>query len=223
MMDRKKYLLVMAGGSGSRMGADCPKQFLEIGGKAILQLTIERFLEAEPDLKVVVVLPKEHIDTWKQYCHSRNFFCPQTLVSGGITRFHSVRNGLEKVPEGALVAVHDAVRPLISAELVRTLYAAAEVSGAVVPTVPVVDTIKSLDGIYVDRSRLLSVQTPQIFRSELLKEAYRQPYNTSFTDDASVVEAAGETVDYVSGERFNIKITTPDDLVLCNALMSVVG
>jgi len=212
----------MAGGSGTRMGAECPKQFLEIGGKAILQLTIEKFLEAEPDLKVVVVLPKEHIDTWKQYCYSRNFTCPQTLVAGGITRFHSVKNGLAKVPDGAVVAIHDAVRPLITPGLVRGLFEKACSTGSAVPAVPVVDTIKSLDGVYVDRSRLLSVQTPQVFLSELVKKAYNQPYNTSFTDDASVVEAAGETVEYVSGERFNIKITTPDDLVLCDALMSAV-
>lgn len=221
-MERKKYLVVTAGGTGSRMGAGSPKQFLEIGGKAILQLTIEKFLEAEPDLKVVVVLPKDHVDSWKKYCYARNFNCPQTLVEGGFTRFHSVKNGLARVPDGALVAIHDAVRPLVTPRLIRSLFAAAEESGAVVPAVPVVDTIKTVDGEYVDRSRLLSVQTPQIFRSEILRKAYGQPYNTNFTDDASVVEAAGETVSYVTGERFNIKITTPDDLVLCNALMSVV-
>ena len=212
--------MVMAGGSGTRMGAELPKQFLEIGGKAILQITLERFLEADPGLDVIVVLPAEHREYWKKYCYSHNFNLRQTLVSGGITRFHSVRNGLSKVPEGALVAIHDAVRPLVSADLVQRLWSAAEGCGAAVPAVPVVDTIKSLDGERVDRSRLLSVQTPQVFHSELLKEAYRRPYDTSFTDDASVAEAAGVTVRYVEGERFNLKITTPDDLVLCRALIS---
>lgn len=219
-MERKKYLIVMAGGSGTRMGASCPKQFLEIGGRAILHVTILKFLEAYPDINVVTVLPKDHIDAWKQYCYDRNFSCRQTLVAGGITRFHSVKNGLEKVPEGALVAIHDGVRPLISAKLIQELFKAAENSPAIVPSVPVVDTIKTVDGEYVDRSRLLSVQTPQVFWSEVLKAAYTQPYKTSFTDDASVVEAAGEAVSYVPGERYNIKVTTPDDLFFCNVFLN---
>jgi len=204
----------MAGGSGTRMGAGVPKQFIEVGGKALLHLTIEKFLAAEPGIKVITVLPKDSIDAWKKYCYDHNFVCAQTLVEGGFTRFHSVKNGLAKVPEGALVAIHDGVRPLISIELIRTLFGKAENTPAVAPALPVVDTIKSKDGTKVDRSQLLAVQTPQIFHSEVLKAAYEQPYNTSFTDDASVVEAAGETVLYADGERFNIKITTPDDLVL---------
>lgn len=219
-MERKKYLIVMAGGSGTRMGASCPKQFLEIGGRAILHVTIQKFLEAYPDINVVTVLPKDHIDVWKKYCYEHNFNCRQTLVEGGITRFHSVRNGLEKVPEGALVAIHDGVRPLVSPKLIRDLFTSAETRPAVVPSVPVVDTIKTLAGEYVDRSNLLSVQTPQIFHSEVLKAAYLQPYKTSFTDDASVVEAAGEAVSYVPGERYNIKVTTPDDLVFCNLVLN---
>jgi len=219
-MERKKYLIVVAGGSGTRMGASCPKQFLEIGGRAILHVTISKFLEAYPDITVITVLPKDHIEVWKKYCYDHNFHCPQTLVAGGITRFHSVKNGLDRVPEGALVAIHDGVRPLLSVNLIRDLFAAAEKAPAVIPSMPVVDTIKTVDGQAVDRSKLLAVQTPQIFHSEVLKEAYNQPYNTSFTDDASVLEAAGETVSYVPGERFNLKVTTPDDLFLCEAVLN---
>lgn len=217
-MARKKYVIVTAGGVGARMGADCPKQFLQLGEKAILQVTIEKFMASDPATTVIVTLPKDSIETWKKYCYDRNFICPQILVEGGITRFHSVRNALERVPDGALVAVHDGVRPMVTPELIDRLFDEAESVGAVVPSIPVVDTIKSTDGTPVDRSKLLAVQTPQIFHSEILKKAYLQPYKTSFTDDASVVEAAGETVSYSLGERFNIKITTPEDLLLCKLI-----
>ena len=222
----KKYLIVTAGGTGTRMGADRPKQFLEIGGKAILQLTIERFLAAVPDISVIVTLPGEHIQTWKQYCYDHAFSCRQTLVEGGFTRFHSIKNGLEKVPDGAIVAVHDGVRPLVSPEMIARLFREAETRGSAVPVLPCVETLRVLDpkamaatGETLDRSRVFSVQTPQMFRSETLKAAYRQPFNTSFTDDSSVVEADGGQVFYTEGERFNIKITTPDDLVLASALL----
>lgn len=226
-MEMKKYLIVMAGGTGTRMGADRPKQFLEINGKAILQLTIERFLLAEPDIHVVVVLPKEHVDVWKKYCYDRHFTCSQTLVAGGFTRFHSVKNGLGKVPDDALVAVHDGVRPVVSTDLVRRLFEEAASKGSAVPVMPSIETLKVLDpktleplGESADRSRLFGVQTPQVFMAEKLKAAYRQPYNVSFTDDSSVVEASGSSVCYTLGERGNIKITTPEDLVVAEALLS---
>lgn len=235
-MDRKKYVVIMAAGSGSRMGADKPKQFLELGGKAVLHRSIEVFLEACPDIKVITVLPQEHMGYWKNYCYSRNFICPQILVNGGITRFHSVRNALEKVPEGALVAIHDGVRPLLSPQLVRSLFSAAETSCGVIPVAPCVDTMKVLrqkewdDGSRtyyripeetVDRSLLYGAQTPQIFHSEILKSAYRQAYDTSFTDDASVVEKYGKSLSYIMGERLNIKLTTPEDMTLAEAVLNV--
>ena len=232
-MDRKKYVIVMAAGSGTRMGADKPKQFLEIDGKAILQMTIETFLKACPDISVITVLPEAHMSYWRDYCLENGFTCPQILVKGGITRFHSVRNALEKVPQGAVVAVQDGVRPLVSAELVRDMFEKAETEHAVIPVTPCIDTIKVLEkkgeslvhipGVSVDRSVLFGAQTPQIFHSELLKDAYSQAYDTSFTDDASVVEKYGKSLSYVMGERLNIKITTPDDLVLAEAVMSVRG
>lgn len=230
-MDRRKYVIVMAAGSGTRMGADMPKQFIEIDGKAILQKTIEVFLEACPDVSVVTVLPEAHIGYWKKYCLDHNFTCPQILVKGGITRFHSVRNALSRIPDNAIVAVHDGVRPLVSPELVRKMYAESENVPALIPVVPCVDTMKVLEnregvlmtmpGETVDRSRLFGAQTPQMFHSEIIKAAYSLAYDTAFTDDASVVEKYGKNLSYTMGERFNIKITTQEDLLLMRAILSL--
>lgn len=230
-MDRKKFLIVMAAGSGTRMGADVPKQFIEIDGKAVLQMTIEVFLQACPDITVVTVLPEAHMAYWKNYCLERNFICPQILVKGGITRFHSVRNALSRIPEGAVVAVHDGVRPLVSPRLVKDMFEMAATTPGIIPVTPCVETIKVLEkkgeklvsvpGESVDRSRIFGAQTPQIFHSEIIKEAYSLPYDTAFTDDASVVEKYGKNLSYVMGERFNIKITTQDDLVLAQAILSL--
>lgn len=230
-MERKKFVIIMAAGSGTRMGAQMPKQFLELDGKAILQKTIEVFLEACPGISVITVLPQDHISYWRQYCLDRNFICPQILVAGGITRFHSVRNALDRVPDGAVVAVHDGVRPLLSPELVRDIFKAAETEQAVIPVTPCVDTIKVLEqkegrleavpGAKADRSVLYGAQTPQVFHSEVIKEAYSMAYDTSFTDDASVLEKYGKSLSFVIGERLNIKITTQDDLLLARAVLSL--
>ena len=183
-MGRKKYVVIMAAGSGTRMGAQMPKQFLTLGGKAILQRTIEVFLDADPDISVITVLPEQFIGYWKDYCYQNGFICPQILVKGGFTRFHSVKNALEKVPEGAIVAVHDGVRPLLTTDMVRDLFAKAETMPALIPVMPCIDTMKALqkkvwddgseslypiEGQVVDRSVLYGAQTPQIFHSELLK------------------------------------------------------
>ena len=226
----------MAGGSGTRMGASVPKQFLELKGKAVLRRTIEVFMEACPEINVVTVLPDEHIRYWKDYCYKENFICPQILVKGGITRFHSVRNALEKVPDGALVAIHDGVRPLLSPQLVADLFSKAVSSPGVIPVIPCVDTMKMLQkkvwedgsetylplpGQAVDRSLLYCVQTPQVFHSEEIKAAYRLPYETSFTDDASVFEKYGKSLSYMAGERLNIKITTREDLEFAEAILNL--
>ena len=230
MSTKQKYLIVTAGGTGTRMGASVPKQFLMLGGVPILQMTISKFVNSVPGLKVVTVLPEDYIGLWKEKCYENNFIVPQTLVSGGLTRFHSVANALEKVPDGAIVAVHDGVRPFVSKSLLRRLFAEAEANKGVVPAVPCVDTLRPvrrsdngkelirLDDAPVDRSRLFAVQTPQIFHSEILKRSYDQAYDVSFTDDASVVEKAGFPVKYIEGERLNIKITTPEDLSLAEVV-----
>ena len=230
-MSREKYVVIMAAGSGSRMGAELPKQFLELDGKAILHKTIELFRDAVPGVRVITVLPEAYIDYWKDYCIRRNFTCPQVLVKGGITRFHSVKNALERVPDGALVAVHDGVRPLVTEKFLREIFAAAEDVNGLIPVLPCIDTmkvlksenevLKSVPGVEADRSVLYGAQTPQIFRSELLKQAYQQPFSPAFTDDASVMEKNGKSLSYVIGERLNIKITTQEDLILARAIYSL--
>lgn len=230
-MSRERYVVIMAAGSGSRMGAELPKQFLELEGKSILQRTIEAFLEAVPGVKVVTVLPEDYVGYWKDLCLEKNFICPQLLVKGGFTRFHSVRNALAKVPDGALVAIHDGVRPLVTPQFLRELFEQAENADGVIPVLSCIDTMKVLEktslglrsvpGASADRSVLYGAQTPQIFRSELLKEAYGQPFDERFTDDASVMEKYGKRLSYVTGERLNIKITTQEDLVLARAIYSL--
>lgn len=232
-MPRKKYLIVTAGGSGTRMGASVPKQFLELDGRPILRITLEKFLEALPDLNIITVLPEGHVNAWRQYCLEHDFVCPQRLVKGGITRFHSVKNALAHVPDGALVAVQDGVRPLISVEKIRELFAAAEPVPALIPVLPVTDTLKVLErqadgtlqatGESVDRSRIYGAQTPQLFHSEKLKAAYTQGYDTLFTDDASVAQKYGIPLAFMEGERYNIKITTPEDLILARAILQMPG
>ena len=231
VMDRKRFLIVMAAGSGTRMGGDIPKQFMELEGKAVLQRTIEVFLKAVPDIKVITVLQESYIEYWRNYCLEHNFMCPQVLVKGGITRFHSVKNALAKVPDGALVAVHDGVRPLVSVPFLKDIFEKAEDDQALIPVLPCVDTMKVLhrkgdelvtaEGESVDRSVLFAAQTPQMFHSEILKQAYDQAYDTAFTDDASVVLKNGKNLSYLSGERFNIKLTTQDDFVLAKAILSL--
>lgn len=228
MTPRNKILIVMAAGSGTRMGSSTPKQFLDLGGKPVLRRTIETFVSADPDIKVVTVLPKEHLSFWKEYCLANDFTCPQLLVAGGITRFHSVRNALARVPDGSIVAIHDGVRPLVSAGLVRNMFSRM-VEGktrALIPVVPSVDTLKVLDsnladtGEEVDRTRIYGAQTPQMFLSEDIKEAYSQAFDTAFTDDASVAAKKGIPLSFCLGERYNFKLTSPEDLALARMIIS---
>lgn len=223
-MAKDLYAVFVAGGSGTRMGSELPKQFIELGGIPILQRSVERFLEAAPKARVLVVLPERHVPLWQELCVRYAVSFSQTLVRGGITRFHSVLNALEKVPDGAIVSIHDGVRPLLTPALVSSMLEVMNgpaAPDALVPVIPVTDTLRSLDeGVKApDRSRLAAVQTPQMFRSEVIRQAYRQPYDTTFTDDASVVERAGYKIATIPGEKFNIKITTPEDLTLARLLL----
>lgn len=223
-----KILIVMAAGSGTRMGSSTPKQFLDLGGKPVLRRTIETFVSAVPDIKVITVLPKEHLSFWKEYCLANDFNCPQLLVAGGITRFHSVRNALARVPDGSIVAIHDGVRPLVSAELVRNMFSRMEdgKTRALIPVVPSVDTLKVLDGNLadtgeeVDRTRIYGAQTPQMFISDDIKAAYSQAFDTTFTDDASVARKKGIPLSFCIGERYNFKLTSPEDLALARMIIS---
>lgn len=223
-MARPVYAVFVAGGSGTRMGGGVPKQFLELGGIPVLQRTVEAFLAAEPSASVITVLPAGHVGEWKELCLRHAVSFPQTIVKGGITRFHSVLAALEKVPDGAIVSIHDGVRPFVPPALVRSmLYAMSAPGGpeALIPVLPVTDTLRSTDpsAPAPDRSKLVAVQTPQMFLSEKIKAAYRQPYDISFTDDATVAERSGVVISTIPGDRFNIKITTQDDLKLARFLI----
>ena len=214
----KSYAIIVAGGKGLRMGGDVPKQFLPIDGKPILMRTIEAFRKALDDIGIVLVLPADQHDFWEKLCREHDFHSPELIAKGGETRFHSVKNGLALLPNDveAVVGVHDGVRPFVSAETIRRCYEAATQGKAVVPVVPVVETVRQIlpDGKSITRPRneYRLVQTPQTFPLALLKEAYQQPFREAFTDDASVVEALGKEITMVEGNRENIKITTPSDL-----------
>ncbi|MEE0690941.1 MAG: 2-C-methyl-D-erythritol 4-phosphate cytidylyltransferase, partial [Bacteroidaceae bacterium] len=197
-MDR--YAILVAGGKGLRMGSDIPKQFLPLRGRPVLMHTIDVFRRTYPDIHIILVLPREQQDYWRQLCGQHDYDVELCVADGGETRFHSVRNGLSLIPDGArgVVGVHDGVRPFVSPETIRRCFEAAEEFGAVVPVVPVVETVRQVlaDGgsMTVDRNAYRLVQTPQTFDIQLLKKAYGQPFDPFFTDDASVVEAMGHPI-----------------------------
>ena len=226
------YIIIVAGGKGLRMGSDIPKQFLPIGGKPVLMRTLERFREYSAELQIILVLPEAQQAYWRELCKQYNFPLPlegtgggfYQLANGGQTRFHSVQNGLAKVPDDAqgVVGVHDGVRPFPSTEVIKNCYETARTKKAVIPVIPVVETVRHLEGeksVTVPRGDYRLVQTPQTFDIQLLKAANRQPYNDGFTDDASVVESFGYEITLVEGNRENIKITTPYDLKIAEVLI----
>ena len=222
-MDR--YAILVAGGKGLRMGSDIPKQFLPLRGRPVLMHTIDVFRRTYPDIHIILVLPREQQDYWRQLCRQHDYDVEVCVADGGETRFYSVRNGLSLIPDDArgVVGVHDGVRPFVSPETIRRCYEAAEECGAVVPVVPVVETVRQVlaDGssMTVDRNAYRLVQTPQTFDIQLLKKAYGQPFDPFFTDDASVVEAMGYPIKLVEGNNENIKLTNPADLKLAEGMM----
>ena len=219
----KHTILIVAGGRGTRMGGPQPKQFLELAGRPVLMHTLEAFDRWDASARLIVVLPEDQIETWKRLCEAHVFGRIHRVVAGGETRFHSVRNGLDDVASDGLIAVHDGVRPLVAPSVIAACFAAAADGGAAVPVVPVVESVREVDADGgsrpVDRARLRVVQTPQVFRADVLRAAYCLPYDPRFTDDASVVEASGVAVRLVPGNRENIKLTTPMDLLLAEQLM----
>ena len=225
------YIIIVAGGKGLRMGSDIPKQFLPIGGKPVLMRTLERFREYSGALRIILVLPEAQQEYWKKLCEEYHFGIEYQLAHGGETRFHSVQNGLALIPDDAqgVVGVHDGVRPFPSIGVISCCYETARTRKAVIPVIPVVETVRRLtkcltlceaESITVPRSEYRLVQTPQAFDIQLLKAANRQPYSEAFTDDASVVEAFGHEITLVEGNRENIKITTPYDMVVAEALIT---
>lgn len=223
-MGKNVYAVFVAGGSGTRMGNTTPKQFLELAGKPVLLRTLQRFVEAIPDLNIIVVLPECHFSTWRKICIDFDFDYPQRLVKGGVTRFHSVKNALSSVPDDSVVLIHDGVRPMVSVELIRELARRAENGQCVIPVTAITDTLKCLvpslnKGEMVEssvsapnREGLFGAQTPQAFPSEIVKRAYETAFDISFTDDASVLSFNKIPLTYIMGERYNIKITTPEDM-----------
>ena len=216
------YIIIVAGGKGLRMGGDIPKQFLPIGGKPVLMRTIERFRAYSKNLQIILVLPEAQQDYWKQLCKEYAFDVDYMLTNGGETRFHSVQHGLALIPDDAqgVVGVHDGVRPFPSIEVIKNCYETAREKKAVIPVVPVVETLRHITDGTKPRNEYRLVQTPQCFDIQLLKAANRQPYNDGFTDDASVVEAFGFENTLIEGNRENIKITTPYDIVVAEAIIN---
>ena len=214
-----KYVLIVAGGKGLRMGGDLPKQFIPMRGKPLLMHTLEAFHRWDASARIILVLPEDHQPYWNMLCKEIGCKVPHAIVKGGDTRFFSVKNGLdwllaERRRKGeedsglSLVAVHDGVRPFVSPEVIGACFDKAAVMEAVIPVVPMIDSL------------YMAVQTPQVFHLELLAKAYEQPYSSLFTDDASVVEAMGHAIDTVPGDRENIKITTPFDLLIAEAMFA---
>lgn len=215
------YVIIVAGGKGLRMGTDIPKQFLPVGGRPVLMRTLERFRAYSPALSIILVLPESQQNYWRQLCREYHFDMEYQMANGGETRFHSVKNGLSLIPDDAegVVGVHDGVRPFPAIEVIANCFETARTRKAVVPVVPVVETLRHVSEGTKPRGDYRLVQTPQTFDIQLLKAANRQPYCDAFTDDASVVESYGHAITLVEGNRENIKITTPFDLTIAEAMI----
>ncbi|WP_320051554.1 2-C-methyl-D-erythritol 4-phosphate cytidylyltransferase [uncultured Acetobacteroides sp.] len=215
----KKAVVIVAGGSGTRMRSDIPKQFLLLRGKPILMHTIERFYYFCNDIKIVVVLPNDEIERWKHLCSEYHFTIQHDVTQGGETRYHSVKNGLLLVDNNCIVGIHDGVRPLVSTSVIERCYNEAATGRAVIPVIPAVDSLRMVTATgnaAIDRSAIRLVQTPQVFPSNMLMNAYKQEYTPTFTDDASVVESYGLAITLVDGNIENIKITNPIDLTIAD-------
>lgn len=211
----KKYALIVAGGGGNRMGSKIPKQFLEIAGKPVLIHTIEAFQQYDQNIDIILVLPKDQQAYWNELADRYHLNTRHTLVDGGETRFQSVKNGLGHISAKGLVAIHDGVRPLVSKDTINRCFDKAKNTGNAIPVLPITESVRSVVGTYsraIDRSNLRLVQTPQVFDTQIIKEAYLQDYQPAFTDDASVIEKIGHEIHTVEGNPENIKITTPLDL-----------
>ena len=237
----KKTAIIVAGGKGLRMGGDLPKQFIPLKGKPVLMHTLEAFYLWNVAVDLVLVLPEIHISYWQMLCKELNFSIPHHIVKGGETRFHSVHNALNTPPlspassslEESLIAIHDGVRPFVTTDVISSCFEIAERYGAAIPVIPMIESVREIinyegekgqrneswESRPFDRNRLCIVQTPQVFREDILRSAYEQPYNACFTDDASVVEASGYSIHLIEGNRENIKITTPMDLLYAQSIL----
>lgn len=226
-MKMEKIALIVAGGTGTRMGNQLPKQFLEVAGRPLLMHTLALFSHFDPSARLLLVLPESHHALWQELCRQYGFNLPHRVIGGGHTRFHSVKNGLETTEGDGIVFIHDGVRPLVSPETLSRCLETALIHGNAIPAVPVSESVRQCDEAFpkggpshpVDRSRLVLIQTPQTFRLSLIRQAYQQDDSPEFTDDASVLEKTGTIIRLVEGNRENIKITWPADLRLAEALL----
>lgn len=217
-----KYVIIVAGGKGKRMRSETPKQFLQVAGKPLLMHTINKFRDYHFDIRIILVLPAPFIDFWKSLCKRFEFTTEHELVEGGKSRFHSVKNGLKKVEPSSLVAIHDGVRPLVSIETIHRVFDSAQEEGNAIPVVKISESLRQLNSngsIPVSRQDYRLIQTPQAFHSEVIIEAYEQDYQDHFTDDATVIESQGISINFVDGNYENIKITRPADLTIAQALL----
>jgi len=217
------YVIILAGGIGTRMETAIPKQFIPIAGKPVIMHTIQRFRDFDPKMEIVLALPDAHISLWKDLCNEFNFGVEHQIVRGGSERFFSVKNALDRVPDEAIVLIHDGVRPLVSDKTIDRVRERVIEKGNAIPYIASPDSLRILLGdssSAVDRSKFVRIQTPQGFRAKNIKEAYKKDFQKTFTDDASVLEANGENIELVLGNNRNIKITQPIDLVLVESLMA---
>ena len=220
------YVVIVAGGSGKRMGAEIPKQFLELAGRPVLMHTIERFKSFNKAIEIITVLPENQLRHWIELQKKYYFTVPHTLVKGGAHRFFSVRNGLKFVNVPGLVAIHDGVRPFVSIDTIKRCFDTAEKLGNAIPSISPTESLRIITdqgSEPVNRLHVKQVQTPQVFNAELIKKAYLQEYKPGFTDDATVLENTGERINLVDGNRENIKITNPEDLLISTALLPTIS
>lgn len=218
----KKFALIVAGGSGSRMKNSIPKQFIELVGKPILMHTFVAFQKYDPKIEFILVLPENQVRQWKWMCSKFRFRLKYKLAFGGETRFHSVKNGLDLISEEGIVFIHDGVRPLVSEKTIKNCFETALEKGNALPVIPVAESVRKIENgenRAVDRLKYFLVQTPQTFKVNLIQQAFKQNYSKSFTDDASVLEEMGEKINLVDGNRENIKITYPEDLLLAKTIL----
>lgn len=219
------YAIIVAGGSGNRMQSSTPKQFIPVGGQPIVMHTIQRFYQYSSSITIILVLPEKEIDLWNKLCQQHSFAVPHTLITGGETRFHSVRNGLQAInATDGLVAIHDGVRPFISVSTIHNSFEVAKQKGCAITVVALKDSIRKVEvngnSHTVDRTSFRLVQTPQTFQVPVIKQSFDQATHTNFTDDASVAEAAGFTMSLIEGSYDNIKITTPEDIIWAEAFLN---
>ena len=221
-MTNKEYAIIVAGGLGSRMNHDIPKQYLPLQGLPVLMHTINAFHNYNASMIIIVLLPASHLKLWENLCRKHHFSLPLTIATGGQTRFQSVKNGLDKISEDGIVAIHDGVRPLINKEIIAASFYIASLHGSAIAAVRLKETIRETDKDEtrtVDRSKYRIIQTPQTFQVKIIKHAYELQEVPEFTDDASVVEKAGYKISLFEGSYRNIKITTPEDLAIAEALL----